>query len=310
MKNRFPTILSAIACVLAIFCLMQISDLKNQVNQLQNQLNNQDAQFRSQMDSFRSQVQETLEAEASILTAYDWMWEALDQETMTAPLIFTATPKEHSPGVTVAALVINDTSYAMSPLNNGSYTLTLDWPLFETANLQRVTFRENGQERSEALNISLAPFHQLMSVPYAHEMSSSATTKDGKFHYEADIAVDNLLYGRGNDYNNARTVALIALRDGAEIDRIDFDLDQMERNAGTYDFFESVEAKFDLPEGSTLTLMVEVTDAWGFTYHLFLSEHQNDGGETSSTAQAAPLVGTYVTIYDHQGNLLWDDSYK
>ena len=37
--------------------------------------------------------------------------------------------------------------------------------------------------------------------------------------------------------------------------------------------------------------------------HLFLSEHQSDG------AQAAPLVDTYVTIYDDQGNLLWNDMY-
>lgn len=304
MKKRFPTILSAIACVLAMFCLMQIHDLKNQVNALQNQLDNQDVQFRSQMDTFRSQVQETLEAEASILSSYDWNWAALDQETMTAPLSFSATPKEHTPGVTAAALVINGTPYPMTPHDNGSYTLTLDWPLFENANLQRVTFQENGKERSEALNISETPAFSLLMIPYAHEMSSSATMKDGKLHYEADIMVDNLLYGRGNDYNEPETVALIALRDGKEIDRIDFDLDQMERSAGQYECMEAVEAKFNLPEGSTLTFMIEVTDDWGFTYHLFLSEHQSDG------SQAAPLVDTYITIYDSQGNLLWNGTYK
>ncbi len=304
MKKRFPTILSAIACVLAIFCLMQISDLKNQVNQLQNQLNNQDAQFRSQMDAFRSQVEAALEAEASILSSYDWSWGSLDQKTMTAPLTFTATPKEHTPGVTTAAAIINNSPHSMAPQDNGSYTLTLDWPLFETTNLQRVTFLENGTERSEALNITETPFAQLLSIPYAHEMSASATIKEGKLHYEADILVDNLLYGRGDDRNEAETVALIALRDGKEIDRIDFDLEQMERSAGSYQCMESVEAKFSLPEGSTLTLMVEVTDDWGFTYHLFLSEHQSDG------AQAAPLVDSYIVIYDSQGNLLWDDTYK
>ena len=167
-----------------------------------------------------------------------------------------------------------------------------------------MTFLENGTERSEALNIAEAPFAQLLSIPYAHEMSASATIKEGKLHYEADILVDDLLYGRGDDRNEAETVALIALRDGKEIDRIDFDLEQMERSAGSYQCMESVEAKFSLPEGSTLTLMVEVTDDWGFTYHLFLSEHQSDG------AQAAPLVDSYIVIYDSQGNLLWDDTYK
>ena len=304
MKKRFPIILSAIACVLAIFCLMQIHDLKNQVSALQNQLDNQDAQFRSQMDAFRSQVQETLEAEGSILSSYDRSWGKIDRETMTAPLFFTATPKEHTPGITTAGLIINGDSHPMTPQENGSYTLTLDWPLFETANLQRVTFQENGQERSEALNISEAPFAQLLMIPYAHEMSASASIKDGTLHYEADIMVDNLLYGRGDDYNEAETVALIALRDGTEIHRIDVDLDQMPRSAGHYECMESVEANFSLPEGSTLTLMMEVTDDWGFTYHLFLSEHQSDG------AQAAPLVDTYVIIYDDQGNLLWNDSYK
>ena len=304
MKKHFPLILSAIACVLAIFCLMQISDLKNQVNQLQNQLNNQDTQFREQMGAFTSQVESALEAEASILSSYDWTWGNLDQETLTAPLLFTAAPKEHTPGVTAANAIINGSPYPMTLQENGSYALTLDWPLFETANLQRVTFQENGTERSEALNITETPFAQLSSIPYAHEMSSSATIKDGNLHYEADILVDNLLYGRGNDRNEAETVALIALRDGKEIDRIDFDLDQMPRSAGHYECMESVEAKFSLPEGSTLTLMVEVTDDWGFTYHLFLSEHQSDG------AQAAPLVDSYIVIYDSQGNLLWDDTYK
>lgn len=304
MKKRFPLILSAIACGLVIFCLMQISDLKGQVIQLQNQLDNQDAQFRAQMDAYRSQVEETLVAEASILSSYDWTWGTLDRETMTAPLTFTAAPKEHTPGVTTADLVINDTPYPMTAQDNGCYTLTLDWPLFEEANLQRVTFRENGQDRSEALNISEAPFHQLLMVPYGHEMSSSAAIKDGKLHYEADIMVDSLLYGRGDDYNEAESVSLLVLRDGKEVERMDFDLDQMERSAGTYDFYESVEGKFDLPEGSTLTFMLEVTDDWGFTYHLFLSEHQSDG------SQAAPLVDTYVTIYDAQGNLLWNDTYK
>ncbi len=304
MKTRFPTILSAIACVLAIFCLMQISDLKHQVNSLQNQLNNQDTQFREQMGAFVSQVEATLEAEASILSSYDWTWGSLDQETMTAPLTFTATPKEHTPGVTAANAIINGSPYLMTAQDNGSYTLTLDWPLFDSANLQRVTFQENGTERSEALNITETPFAQLLSIPYAHEMSASATIKEGKLHYEADILVDNLLYGRGDDRNEAESVALIALRDGKEIDRIDFDLDQMPRSAGQYECLESVEANFSLPEGSTLTLMVEVTDDWGFTYHLFLSEHQSDG------AQAAPLVDSYVIIYDSQGNLLWDDTYK
>ncbi|MBQ9932787.1 MAG: hypothetical protein IJO69_03010 [Ruminiclostridium sp.] len=304
MKKHFPLILSAIACVLAIFCLMQISDLKNQVNQLQNQLNNQDTQFREQMGAFTSQVESALEAEASILSSYDWTWGNLDQETLTAPLLFTAAPKEHTPGVTAANAIINGSPYPMTLQENGSYTLTLDWPLFETANLERVTFQENGRERSETLNISEPPFAQLLSIPFGHEMGGSARVEDGKLHYEMDIYVDNLLYGRGNDRNNAQTVAFIALRDGKEIDRIDFDLDQMERSAGHYECMESVEGKFSLPEGSTLTFLVEVTDDWGFTYHLFLSEHQSDG------AQAAPLVDTYIRIYDDQGNLLWDDTYK
>ena len=213
MKKRFPTILSAIACVLAIFCLMQIHDLKNQVSALQNQLDNQDTQFREQMGAFVSQVESALEAEASILSSYDWNWGSLDQETMTAPLTFTATPKEHTPGATTASLIINGESHPMTPQENGSYALTLDWPLFETANLERVTFQENGRERSETLNISEPPFAQLLSIPFGHEMGGSARVEDGKLHYEMDIYVDNLLYGRGNDRNNAQTVAFIALRD-------------------------------------------------------------------------------------------------
>lgn len=78
MNKRFPTILSAIACVLAIFCLMQISELKHRVTSLQNQLNNQDTQFREQMGAFTSQVESALEAEASILSSYDWSWGSLD----------------------------------------------------------------------------------------------------------------------------------------------------------------------------------------------------------------------------------------
>jgi len=53
--------------------------------------------------------------------------------------------------------------------------------------------------------------------------------------------------------------------------------------------------------GLVILCLMQISDLKNQVHQL---QNQSDG------SQAAPLADTYITIYDAQGNLLWDDTYK
>lgn len=105
MKARLPVLLAALSCVLTLVCLVEIASLKSQLAQVENAVVSNVSHVTSQVGSLSAQIDEAMTRQTSILVSSDWSFGQADLEAYTAPLTFTAVPKEQTPGVTTAALV-------------------------------------------------------------------------------------------------------------------------------------------------------------------------------------------------------------
>lgn len=124
IKARLPVLLAALSCVLTLVCLVEIASLKSQLAQVENTVVSNVSHVTSQVGSISAQVDEALARQASILVSSDWSFGRADMETYTAPLTFTAVPKEQTPRVTTAALVCGGRTYPMTAGEDGK-SLTL-----------------------------------------------------------------------------------------------------------------------------------------------------------------------------------------
>ena len=294
MKARLPVLLAALSCVLTLVCLAEIASLKSQLAQVENAVVSNVSHVTSQVGSISAQVDEALTRQASILVSSDWSFGQADMETYTAPLTFTAVPKEQTPGVTTAALVCGGRTYPMTAGEDGSFSVTLDLPLFEEMTLQRVIFAENGQQRAEALEITDTPFYSCLTVPSTSSMLDCRLEKE-TLQVEGSLLFDEL------SRENGKSLTLVAVVNGEETDRVPVPL-----NFDAYYLAEvPVQAEVSVPAGAVLTLYAEVEDANGLCYRSFLEEVDTTTGNDAGYAVYAPAL----SIYDSQGSLLWSEEY-
>lgn len=296
MKKHMPTIVSLLSCGLTVLCLLEISGLQNQVTGLQNQLSNQVSVISQSVGSISYQVQSSLEEQASILSASEWSFGEADMKALTIPFTYTATPKVLTPGVTTASLVCNDTVHPMAAREDGSFSVTLDWPLFEELHLQRVVFAENGAQTIEALDARELPFEQAVKLPYA---LFPVTVHYGheELHYEGEIQVDNF------PRDTAKSMTLVVEQNGTELHRIP--LEDI-RYGGYYNATVMVDFSLPRPANVAWILFLDVETTTGLRYRLPLDETEYNG--SGEPAHSTAPSEHPAEIYDAQGNLLWSNS--
>lgn len=293
MKARLPVLLAALSCVLTLVCLVEIASLKSQLAQVENAVVSNVSHVTSQVGSISAQVDEALTRQASILASSDWSFGQANLETYTAPLTFTAVPKEQTPGVTTAALVCGGQTYPMTAGEDGSFSVTLDLPLFEEMTLQRVIFSENGQQRAEALEIADTPFYSCLTIPSTSSMLDCQLEKE-------TMQIEGSLIFDGLSRENGKSLTLVAEVNGEETARVPVPL-----NFDSYYLTEvPVQAEVSVPAESTLTLYAEVEDANGLRYRSFLDEIDTTGNDAGNA-----LCTPALSIYDSRGSLLWSEEY-
>ena len=247
----------------------------------------------SQVGSLSAQIDEAMTRQTSILVSSDWSFGQADLEAYTAPLTFTAVPKEQTPGVTTAALVCGGQTYPMTAGEDGSFSVTLDLPLFEEMALQRVIFSENGQQRAEALEIADTPFYSCLTIPSTSSMLDCQLEKE-------TMQIEGSLIFDGLSRENGKSLTLVAEVNGEETARVPVPL-----NFDSYYLTEvPVQAEVSVPAGSTLTLYAEVEDANGLRYRSFLDEIDTTGNDAGNA-----LCTPALSIYDSRGSLLWSEEY-
>ena len=293
MKARLPVLLAALSCVLTLVCLVEIASLKSQLAQVENAVVSNVSHVTSQVGSLSAQIDEAMTRQTSILVSSDWSFGQADLEAYTAPLTFTAVPKEQTPGVTTAALVCGGQTYPMTAGEDGSFSVTLDLPLFEEMTLQRVIFSENGQQRAEALEIADTPFYSCLTIPSTRSMLDCQLEKE-------TMQIEGSLIFDGLSRENGKSLTLVAEVNGEETARVPVPL-----NFDSYYLTEvPVQAEVSVPAESTLTLYAEVEDANGLRYRSFLDEIDTTGNDAGNA-----LCTPALSIYNSRGSLLWSEEY-
>ena len=293
MKARLPVLLAALSCVLTLVCLVEIASLKSQLAQVENAVVSNVSHVTSQVGSLSAQIDEAMTRQTSILISSDWSFGQADLAGYTAPLTFTAVPKEQTPGVTTAALVCGGQTYPMTAGEDGSFSVTLDLPLFEEMTLQRVIFSENGQQRAEALEIADTPFYSCLTIPSTSSMLDCQLEKE-------TMQIEGSLIFDGLSRENGKSLTLVAEVNGEETARVPVPL-----NFDSYYLTEvPVQAEVSVPAESTLTLYAEVEDANGLRYRSFLDEIDTTGNDAGNA-----LCTPALSIYNSRGSLLWSEEY-
>lgn len=303
MKQRAPLILALAACVLAALCLWQVMTVKSRLSLLDIRQDVKLSILEDAIHDIPDQVDSALQAQASLLAGYDVTYGEPDYNAGTIPLTVTATPKEFTLGLTAARLVCNGASCPMTAQEDGSFSVTLDLPLLQEADLQQVVFSEGNTQRIETLDRHELPGAEAIPLFTANLSYSYA------FSGEQGILNSLSLYLNATDQPIDRTqwmeMTLIPSVDGKEGSPVPLDLAAFEGEE--FDCLDETleDLSFSLSPGSTLVVSLQATHTSGLRYvteaaQLSITEEGVWDGTDASDPAAA--------LYSPQGDLLWSGS--
>jgi len=295
MKKLIPYIATVAALSLSVFCMFQISDLKDDIRRMENNFRSELSVLESNYSNIIALTERRLEEHASILTRKEFTYGGMDLDKGTVELLAAITPKEHQPNVTEAILVVNGTEYPME-LTEGAYKAAIEVPLFEDTAVSSVVFKEGGTVRTEALDWWRSPHHELLpSVSARLGGSGRGSAGDGVYTWRRTGEVRVSLDSKGKE-TSVRSVSLIEELDGKEINRIEIPLGNTQSSGdgeGPFaavpepyppeqavgypnDFYYDLDKDFNIPFGSMLNLLAEVVDADGLRYRVVLEHWEID----------------------------------
>lgn len=330
MKKHLSTIVTVLALAIAVISQFRISNLQDEIRQMENRFNNSISTLQSNQSAAINHMHDLMEKEASILTDTDFSLGEMDLKNKTFALHSSVTPKQHQPGVTEAFLTVNGKAYPME-LANGAYTIQVDLPLFEEAQVDKVEFHEGDVIRTETLEERWSPRYELL--PHVNGRLSgsgrgSATNGVYTWHREGEVRIS--VEGKGQVID-VRSVTLIEELDGVEVGRTEIPLTSTESGRegiaemepaphpsgtqvnGTETFYHMIDREFNIPFGSTLELLAEVVDGNGLRYRTVL-EHwtvSEDGKDVDDDLFG--LRDLFEQIFDENGNILYEvdeDDYR
>lgn len=305
MKQRAPLILALAACVLAALCLWQVMTVKSRLSLLDIRQDVKLSILEDAIHDIPDQVDSALQAQASLLAGYDVTYGEPDYNAGTIPLTVTATPKEFTLGLTAARLVCNGTSCPMTAQEDGSFSVTLDLPLLQEADLQQVVFSEGSTQRVETLDRHELPGAEAIplftaGLSYSYAFSRGQGILSGLSLYLNATATD-----RPIDRTQWTEMVLIPSVDGEEGSPVHLDLDAFEGEEFDCRYETLDDYSFSLSPGSILVVSLQATHTSGLRYvteaaQLSITEEGDWDGTDASNPAAA--------LYSPQGDLLWSGS--
>lgn len=293
MKKLLPYIATVAALSLSVFCMFQISDLKDDIRRMENNFRSELSVLESNYSNIIALTEQRLEEHASILTRKEFIYGEMDLEKGIVELLTAITPKEHQPGTTEAVLMVDGKEYSME-LIDGAYTGTVALPVFEESVVEQVVFREGDTVRTETLDQHFTPRYELLpSVSARVSGSARGSVENGVYVWhrtgEARVSVE----GKGQIID-IQEVSLIEELDGMETNRIEIPLTStestkygMEKAApeplrpgvqvdGAETFYHDLDREFSIPFGSTMNLFAEVVDGNGLRYRVCVEHIEID----------------------------------
>ena len=317
MKKYIPTAITLLSCLLTVLCLFRISALENRLTTLQNNIANMQSVLRGDIQNISINVQNSVEEGNNLLSASSYTLENPNLDSGTVDLNCIVTLKEFEPDGTTAVITCNEQDYPME-LKKGDFVAKFPVSIFEDSQVTQVSFTKDGVVRTQALDWYISPRDRFAPSMHAQFSGTSTGTVSGantyNIHKKGTLSVTVEQKG-GLDYN-VDQLDLIRYINGEEAERIDL-LSEAPKEGTAYfgkapsaaimseDPFElqmDIDSNFNCPFGSTMILMVEMSDGSGFIHRTILDEAKiSDNGQWDSSGL---WHGNEGNIYDSEGNLL------
>jgi hypothetical protein len=300
MEKRLPIamIITVITGLVAIACLVQVLELREQVQRLQRSVEETQQEVRDTVSSQYSQISSMLEEEGSLLAGSSFSYGALDLETMTVEFCYQVTPKTFTPGETTAAVVINGTQYPMT-LEDGSFVCRIAWPLTDQIEVSQILFWTDGVQQAEAVNhVSML---QVEALPSLYPWFEGNVEGETSLRVAGYLTVETAApAGQTLAFSS---IDLVAYADGEEIHRETFAGEEIYHDSTAYSASQDLERTYEVPEGATFELCVEMVDESGLRYKAPVVRRgvNYDTGE-NVVEEISP---GFYEVYDPDGKLLF-----
>lgn len=286
-----------LTCVLLAICILQNIVIKDQMNDMNTNLQNRISELRYDMDNISTNVSNTLEKEASMISFSDYSIENANIDAMTVDLVCELLPKEYSEENTKVSLVYAGSEYPME-FKDGSYKGVIPISVFEDAHIESAIMRDGDISRTESLSWYVSPRYDYLPIVYADFGNSSSWQKgDGGIIWTITGDVNTWMDQKGSGSTPDETYFCVMLNDEL-IERTDVS------DQPTF----TMDEKYEIPYGSTMTLYMEVVDEFGL-YHRPILERvtATEDGNLIYDEDEWIWRGAAGNIYDENGELLYSE---
>lgn len=308
MKKNYSMIVAIVAVILAVVCIWQNYQLRQDVEFLRGQQSQIQDSVEADVMNVYNELYSMLKEETSLLSASSWEYVSADIENGTVDIICHVTPKEYSPELTEAKIICGDKEYPME-FKDGEYVAQLTLSVFENAIIERVIFSEGETSHTEELSWGITPRYDYLTMVYGllEYGERVGQVEDGKYVWNLAALLHVEAERKGLPVE-VKSMALVEQIDGVEVGRTEIPLSSAistEENIHKYEY--SFEDEYKIPLGSEFCLYLEVVDGDNL-YHRNILELfeavEEDAEESIEPVQV--WNGAESSIYDAEGNPLFD----
>ncbi len=299
MKEKLPTLIAVLSCILTVVCLIQIADLKNELQILRSDVGSNFSTIHSDVVGISNTVRTSLDEQTNLIsnTAFSYAGEP-DMDALTVPFTYSVTAKTYDPQNTKATLYVENKAYPMT-LKNGAYTATFDLPVFSSTIIDSVKFETDGVISTQNIDSYHVPKQDLFPELVASYSGKSSITHNngfGRKTYSGNVSIE----AKMTDDASFASVNLVGVLDGKIIREEHISYDAQMQELIMYDMKgQSV----DIPFGSTYELYVEATDRHGLRYRSYIDREKLDASGTPD--KTMEFMYHSCQIYSADGEFLY-----
>ncbi|MBR4607275.1 MAG: hypothetical protein IKO41_13760 [Lachnospiraceae bacterium] len=271
--------------VLAVFAVLSISTANGLISSLNSSINNLKSE-QNMLNREITQLRYQLEQNDRIASTTYWNIPEQNLETQTVKVQFTAELKQYSDNTSLA-LSHGNTEIPLKKTAPGVFSGDFTANLFEDFADMKLCITENGVTKIETTDFPQYLFWDILPMPSLQCTFDSSVTLDKKLKYSGSY----MLMTSAQDQIEKATVTYMT--DGKDLKTLDI---TKEAKA-----LEQITLEKGLDLEKDLTFRIELTTKDGYK----VVEQTTVIYETSYDSD-----DEYLRIFDKDGKLIWEDSYK
>lgn len=285
-KNILPIVITALI-IAQMVSMMKISNLQNEINSTRAEINNLNNNTRSEISTIYANVDAMLKKEVSLIEMASTKLGTLDTDKLTAPVVFSITPKEVSENTAVSLEIEGE----LIPMNrNGTtFAATVSRDIFGSVS-PLIVIDDSGVKKTTQDDRIIIWSMKDSLLPIMHPQFSGETTyRDGTYKCKKTLYTD---------VKNAESgIVFTEMRFAIKVDEevISDEVIPIDTLSAGW----QVDKTIPLSNGQVCIMTVIATDSIGLE-HRYTVDHWIGG----ANAQREPRFDD-EQIYSADGELLW-----